>query len=124
MKEKLRELVEERQEDINMITKMLENNLKKMNNELQKVHEYVKLESSTSEKKSKESMMSLLDDKVGLDEVQDALKRITENFNYKIEQVQDHFADIIQNKLGETTQSKEALFKLCAEIETQKDSID
>ena len=107
-----------------MITKMLENNLKKMNNELQKVHEFVKLEASATEKKSKESMMSLLEDKVGLDEVQDALKRITENFNYKLEQVQDHFADIIQNKLGETSQSKEAIFKLCAEIETQKDSID
>jgi len=39
--------------------------------------------------------MSLLDDKVRVDEVQDALKRITENFNYKFEQLQDHFTDII-----------------------------
>lgn len=68
--------------------------------------------------------MSLLDDKVRVDEVQDALKRITENFNYKFEQLQDHFTDIIQNKLVETTQSKEALVKLCQEIEVQKDSID
>lgn len=68
--------------------------------------------------------MSLLDDKVRVDEVQDALKRITENFNYKFEQLQDHFTDIIQNKLVETTQSKEALVKLCQEIEMQKDSID
>lgn len=51
LKDKLKELVEERQEDINMITKMLENNLKKMNSELTKVHEFVKLESAATEKK-------------------------------------------------------------------------
>jgi len=42
IKDKLKEIVVERQEDIKMITKMFEANLKKVSLELVKVHEYVK----------------------------------------------------------------------------------
>ena len=42
MKDKLKEIVLERQEDINMITKMFEGNLKKVSQELVKVHDFVR----------------------------------------------------------------------------------
>ena len=52
-----------------MITKMFENNLKKMNQELLKIHEFVKHEHQAVEKKIKEKVVKLMEDKVRVDEV-------------------------------------------------------
>lgn len=65
----MKEIVVERQEDINMITKMFEGNLKKVSQELAKVHEFVRQEAQAGEKKTKEMIERLLDDKVRVDEV-------------------------------------------------------
>jgi hypothetical protein len=63
---------------------MFENNLKKINSEFQKIHDFVKAENQANEKKTKEVLTKHLDDKVRVDEVQDALKRITDGFNFKL----------------------------------------
>ena len=52
-----------------MITKMFESNLKKLSQELAKVHEFVRQEAQTGEKKTKETIERLLEDKVRVDEV-------------------------------------------------------
>ena len=43
----------------------------------------------------------MLEDKVRVDEVQDALKRITENFNYKLENTQENLTQALLTKLAE-----------------------
>lgn len=69
VKEKLKEIVHERQEDINMITKLFENNFKKVHSELAKLHEQVRAEGQSAEKKTREALEKMLEDKVGVDEV-------------------------------------------------------
>lgn len=71
-----------------MITKMFENSIKRVNNEVAKVKEAAKNEGLS---KFKETLDQMLEDKVRVEEVQDALKRITENFNFKLEQISEHF---------------------------------
>lgn len=101
MKEKLKELVHERQEDINMITKLFENNLKKVNSELAKVHEFIRNEGHTNDKKNKETLAKMIEEKVGVDEVQDALKRITDGFNFKIDELQEYYSSTFQARDAE-----------------------
>jgi hypothetical protein len=105
IKDKLKELVQERQEDINMIAKMLENNLKKVSNEVGKLQEASKSELVAAEKKTKETVLQMMEDKVRVDEVQDALKRMTESFNFKLEQIQDHYTQIVNTTTSENSQA-------------------
>ena len=90
-----------------MITKMFESSIKRVNSEVNKVKEAAKAEGLTQ---FKDNLSQMLDDKVRVDEVQDALKRITENFNFKIDQLQDQFC----SKQNEgAMQNKETLSTLC-----------
>ena len=52
-----------------MISKMFENNSKKINSEFQKIHDFVNSEHTSNEKKIKEVLTKHLDDKVRVDEV-------------------------------------------------------
>ncbi len=123
IKDKLKEIVLERQEDINMITKMFEGNLKKVSQELVKVHDFVRQETQASDKKTKETFERLLEDKVRVDEVQEALKRITESFNFKLETLQENLTQALLTKFSEHFQtqnvSNEKLAKIKAEITNQ-----
>ena len=88
----MKEMVKDRQQDIEMLSKMVDGAHKKVINELVKRQKAAKTEMATLVQSQcdgrisemKDWIQTSMEDKVRVDEVQDALKKITDSFHAKL----------------------------------------
>lgn len=105
----MKDMVKERQADIEMISKMVEATHKKVMNDLAKRQQAIKsdvicqvqhsLDNTSAE--MKEWSEKSMEDKVRVDEVQDALKKITDSFHGKLSTLQENLSVAITTKYAD-----------------------
>ena len=130
VKTKLKELIKQRQDDVKMITEMVEAVQKKAVSELAKRQQAIKheVQEETAQRLSeaiqtlKQHTETQLEDKVRVDEVQDALKKITDGFHAKLNLLQENMQVYVTGSHAEASQGivqlKENVAKMLTQLST------